>query len=389
VRILVLHNRYQQAGGEDSAVAEEIAMLKRHEHAVDYLGFDNESIRGVKGQALAAARAFYSFRSARAVAARIDAFRPDIVHVHNFLATMSPSVFFVAQQKHVPIVLTLHNYRLLCSNALLFRDGHPCEECVTRHSFLPGVRHACYRSSRLGSAVVGGSIALHSILGTWRNRVDRYIALSEFEAAKIAGSRIPSDRIRVKPNFVSSSLEGTGGGGFALFAGRLSPEKGLQTLIEADAENLLPMPVHIAGDGPMRAALQHASSRKESRLHLLGVKPRGELQALMRKATVLVVPSIWHETFGMVCVEAFAAGLPILASSIGGLPEIVEDGVNGHLFPPGDATALAGALGLFEDGSDEMQNMRRAARRKFETHYSEERNYRMQMQIYEELVHRG
>jgi glycosyltransferase involved in cell wall biosynthesis len=193
----------------------------------------------------------------------------------------------------------------------------------------------------------------------------------------------------VKPNFVSSSLEGTGGGGFALFAGRLSPEKGLQTLIEADAENLLPMPVHIAGDGPMREVLQRASSRKESRLHLLGIKPRGELQALMRKATVLVVPSIWHETFGMVCAEAFAAGLPILASSIGGLPEIVEDGVTGHLFPPGDATALAGALGLFEDGSDEMQNMRRAARQKFETHYSEECNYRMQMQIYEELVHRG
>ena len=389
MRILVAHNRYQQRGGEDAVVANEIRMLAEHGHEVDYLSEDNESIRGVKERVFAAGRAFYSTHSARSIAARIDSFRPDIVHVHNFFATLSPSIFFAANEKRVPVALTLHNYRLVCANALLYRDGHPCEECVDRRTFLPGVLHACYRSSRIGSAVVGGSMALHAAAGTWQKRVDRYIALTAFAARKISGYRVPMERIRVKPNFTSDLGEGTGGGGFALFAGRLSQEKGIQILIEADAKGLLPMPVHLVGDGPMDEILQQAATRQGTRLRPIGVKSREDLQKLMQRATVLVVPSIWYEGFPVVCVEALAAGLPILCSRIGGLPEIVEDGISGRLFPPGDAVALAYEMSRFVDGSDKLQTMRRAARKRYEENYSAERNYTMLIDIYRELIPGG
>jgi glycosyltransferase involved in cell wall biosynthesis len=386
VRILIAHNRYQQRGGEDTVVANEIRMLEENGHQVDYLGVDNESVHGVKGKVLAAGRAFYSVASARSVEERIDKFRPDIVHIHNFLVTLSPSVFYAANNKRIPVVLTLHNYRLQCANAQLFRDGHPCEECIDRHSFLPGVQYACYRGSRIGSAIVGGSIALHTALGTWRKRVDRYITLTAFAAKKMASYRIPSDRIRIKPNFARDLGQGTGGGGFALFAGRLAPEKGIDTLIEADIKGLLPMPVQLVGDGPMREMIQKAATQKESRLYPLGTKTYSEVQELMRKATVLVFPSIWYEGFPMVFAEAFAAGLPILSSRIGGLSEIVEEGISGRLFRPGDPAALGKAMKLFVEGSEELKNMRRAARKRFESQYGAERNYAMLMDIYRELV---
>ncbi len=386
MRILIAHNRYQLGGGEETVVANERRLLEEHGHEVEYLGVDNESIRGVMGKMIAAGQAFYSIDSAHRITGLIDRFHPDVVHVHNYLATLSPSVFFAAKRRKIPVVFTLHNYRLLCANAQLFRDGRPCEECIDQRSFLPGAYHACYRNSRSGSAILGGSMALHAALGTWQQKVDRYIALTAFVAEKMAGLRVPVDRIRIKPNFTFDSGQGSGGGGFALYAGRMAPEKGIQTLIEADAKGLLPMPVHLVGDGPLLQMVREAALREGSRLKPLGLLPHDEVQGLMRRATVLVVPSIWYEPFGMVCVEAFAAGLPILCSRIGGLPEIVEDGVSGRLFPPGDADGLASALRLFIEGSSELIDMRLAARFRYETLYSEERNYGLLMGIYQELT---
>jgi glycosyltransferase involved in cell wall biosynthesis len=398
VRILIVHNRYQQRGGEDAVVANEAAMLQRYGHQVDLLEFDNDAIHGVAASLLAGGRAFYSQASARIVAARIDRFRPQLLHLHNFLGTLSPSVFFAAQSRHIPLVLTLHNYRLLCASAVLFREGHPCEECIEKRSFLPGVQHACYRGSRMGSAAVGGSIAFHAVLGTWTRRVARYITLTRFAAEKMAGFRVPRDLIRIKPNFVPD-LESSPNPSltpdptpdpipapFALFAGRLSVEKGISTLIEADAGGQLPLPVHVLGDGPMSAALAQAARRPGSRLVPLGSRPPSEVREVMRKAAVLLLPSLWYEGFPMVCAEAFAAGLPVLASNIGGLGEIVEDGVSGHLFPPGDASALVRALHRFASPSPELAAMRLAARRRFESHYTMERNYQTLMAIYRELV---
>ena len=386
MKILIAHNRYQEKGGEDYVVAEEAAMLARHGHTVELFLVDNDAIDGPASMLRAAVDSFYSIRSASKITAVMDSFAPDLVHVHNFLPNLSPSVFFATQRKHVPVVQTLHNYRMLCANALLYRDGHVCEECVSARSFLPGIRHACYRSSRLGSAVVGGTMSLHAALRTWSIRVDRYIALTQFAAHKLSATRVPAEHIRIKPNFVAATSIGEGGGGFALFAGRLSPEKGLQTLMDADRLGLLQLPVRIAGDGPLMPAIQEAAARPGSKLQPLGATARPALQELMRSASVLLVPSVWYEPFGMVVIEALAAGLPVACSRIGGLPELVEDGVSGATFTPGDPVALSQAANHFATVTPDTRKLQQGARQRYEDRFSEQRNYEMLLSIYRELV---
>jgi glycosyltransferase involved in cell wall biosynthesis len=385
VKILIAHNRYQQPGGEDAVVAQEVAMLARRGHEVELLAVDNDSISGIPAQLTAAVHSFYSRPSYRRARKLLHLFRPEIVHVHNVLPTLSPSIFFAANDACVPVVQTLHNYRLLCAKATLFRDGSPCEDCLTEHTFRPGVVHACYRGSRVGSAVIGAGTALHTSLGTWSRRVDRYIALTAFAAEKLS-ARVPLDRLRIKPNFVADRGTGTGGGEFALFAGRLSQEKGIDTLLAADALGALALPVKVAGDGPMMDAVQAAAARPGSRLIPLGRVATTELEVLMKQAAVLLVPSLWYEGFPMVIAEALSFGLPVIASRIGGLPEIVEEGISGLLYQPGDPHSLLSALGSFAANPEGAAAMRLAARRRYLERYTEDANYAALMDIYNELT---
>ncbi|MGI4831778.1 MAG: glycosyltransferase family 4 protein, partial [Janthinobacterium lividum] len=395
VKILIAHNRYRQAGGEDAVVAAEAAMLRRQGHEVELLLFDNEAISGVRASAAAAIASFYSLPGYRQTAKMLAGFAPAVLHVHNFMPTLSPAVFFAAGAARIPVVQTLHNYRLLCANAQLFRDGSVCERCVEQRSFLPGVRLACYRGSRAGSAVVGGTMALHHALGTWSRRVARYIALSEFAAAKLGTFRVPRDRIRIKPNFVPDRgaaaavavPSGEHPQPFALFVGRLSEEKGLATLIAADEQARLPMPVKIAGDGPWRERVERAAQQPGSHLVYLGRQSEHEILALMQRAEVLLVPSLWYEGFPMVMVEALSLGLPVIASRLGGLPEIVEEGVCGLLHSPGDPEALAQMIQAFLNKPAEAKlAMRRAARQRYLDLYGEQRNYETLMKIYAEAL---
>src|SRR5215472_6051004 len=201
MKILVAHNRYQLAGGEDTVVAEEVRMLQQRGHSVHQYVADNDDIIGIWRQTVTAIRSLYSRPVVQEVSNLLDSYKPDILHVHNFFPSISPAIFFAARRHRVPVVLTLHNYRLLCVNATLFRDGRPCEACLVSRSFLPGVRHACYRGSRTGSTIVGASNAIHAALGTWSNRIDRYIALTQFAATKLGNNSIPREKIRIKPNF--------------------------------------------------------------------------------------------------------------------------------------------------------------------------------------------
>lgn len=385
MKILVAHNRYQLAGGEDTVVAEEMRMLVAHGHSVELHSADNDAIAGAKAQALTAIRSFYSRPSYDRLSAHIDAFQPDILHVHNFFPTLSPSIYFAAEHHRVPVVQTLHNYRLLCAGAYLFREGKPCEQCLDKHSFLPAVEHACYRGSRPGSAIVGGVTALHNTLGTWKNRIDRYIMLTRFSAQKLGEHLIPAEKIRLKPNFVPDLGIGAGDGNFILFVGRLSPEKGLATILEADRLGTLALPIHIAGDGPLADEVAKACERPGSRLTYLGRRSRPEVMDLMKRATALLVPSLWYEGFPMVMVEALSFGLPILSSRIGGLPEIVEEGVSGLLFEPGNPAALSGTIDQLASQVD-LPAMRQQARRRFEEQYTEDKNHQMLIDIYNEAI---
>lgn len=363
----------------------EAEMLARRGHDVQRLIVDNESIQDFGSQVVSAIRSYYSRPSYKMISKVMASFRPDVLHVHNFVPTLSPSIFFAACHANVPVVQTLHNYRLLCANAQFFRNGVPCEKCLQSHSFLPGVRYACYRGSRIGSAVMGSSMAIQETLGTWRHRVDRFILLTQFASEKLGGSRIPREKIRVKPNFVFDQGTGDHLGGYALFVGRLSEEKGIRTLLQADATKQLPLPLKIAGDGPLLAEVASQSNGCGSQITTLGHRSANEIVQLMKDATVLVVPSIWYEGLPMAMVEALSVGLPVIASRIGGLPEIIEDGVSGLLFEPGNDASLLDSLTRIA-GSMDAKTMCRSARIRYLKAYGEDSNYKTLMDIYREVA---
>jgi glycosyltransferase involved in cell wall biosynthesis len=230
-------------------------------------------------------------------------------------------------------------------------------------------------------------MAMHAALGTWQHRIHRYIGLTEFAAEKLVRTRVPVERLRIKPNFTCDRGEGTGDGGFGLFAGRLTPEKGIYTLLAADKARLLAMPVHIAGDGPLREEVERAARQPGSQLTFLGSLSSSELLLVMKSATALVVPSLWYEGFPMVVVEAFSLGLPIVGSRLGSLQEVVEDGVVGMLHEPGDAASLGNAIDRFTAMSaSEKQAMRSRCRKRFIDRYTEDRNYDLLIAIYSEAI---
>src|SRR5262245_60882422 len=233
MRILVVHNHYQQAGGEDEVFRAEAALLGERGHAVFTLTAENGPVHGL--HALTAARdAVWSTGFRRALSEMLRQTRPDVAHFHNTFFRMSPSAYYACRDAGVAVVQPLHNYRLLCPSATFYRHRRVCEDCVGRVIALPGIRHGCYRGSRGQTAVVAGMLTTHRWLGTWRQCVDSYVAMTEFARAKFIAGGLPADKIAVKPNFCAVDPGmGDGAGGYALFVGRLSVEKGIATLMDA------------------------------------------------------------------------------------------------------------------------------------------------------------
>ncbi|BDG26762.1 hypothetical protein TthSNM66_13980 [Thermus thermophilus] len=323
----------------------------------------------------------------RRVREALRAHRPDLVHVHNTFPLASPAVVHAAKAEGVPVVMTLRNYRLLCVNALFFREGRVCEDCLGR---LPwrGVVHGCYRDSRLASLGVASMLALHRALGTW-NLVDRFIALTEFARRKFVEGGLPAEKIVVKPNFVHPDPgPGEGRGGYALFVGRLSPEKGVGTLLRAWGLLGGRVPLKVVGDGPLADEVQEAARRLPG-VEWLGRKSPEEVYALMGEAAFLVFPSEWYETFGRVAIEAFAKGTPVVASRIGAVGEVTEDGRTGLHFRPGDPEDLAAKVEWLLAHPTELARMRREARAEYEAKYTAERNYQLLMEIYGQALEAG
>lgn len=378
MRILVAHNAYQQRGGEDSVVADEMALLRRYGHEVQRYGRHNDEIAGTSRSALAAGT-LWSARTAREVPALIRQFRPDIVHVHNTFPLISPGIYWAAAAQGVPVVQTLHNFRLLCPQAMFLRAGKVCEDCLGRLP-LAGLVHGCYRDSRVQTAIACVTLGLHRGLGTFQQKVTRYIALNEFCRAKFIAGGLPAGRILVKPNFVDIEAMPERSRSGVLFVGRLSPEKGLPILLRA--MSLLPgIRLRVAGDGPEACIMDGAPG-----VTALGRLNASEVRQEMSTAEVLVVPSIWYETFGLVVIEAFACGLPLIVSRLGALADLVDDGVTGLHFEPGNAAELAAKIQWALAHPAEMAVMGRNARQEYERSYSAERNYKLLMRIYDEAI---
>ena len=312
---------------------------------------------------------------AREFTAVLTQFQPDVVHVHNTFPAISPAVHWAAARAGVPVVQTLHNYRLLCVQAMLVRDAAVCEACVG-HGPWRGVLHRCYRGSLAASTAAAASLAVHRRLGTWRRKVTRYIALTDFAARKFIAAGLPAQRMTVKPNFVDLPPPPAGARIGLLYVGRLAPEKGLAVLARAAA--LAGVVVDVVGTGPMAAELAGAPG-----LRLHGALAPGEVYARMRAAAVLVMPSLSYEGFQRALIEAYACGSPVIASRLGGLIELVQEDHTGWLVEPGSATALAQALRRAVAQPEALAAMGAAARARYAMDFGPETNYCALMAIYE------
>ena len=379
MRILQLHNRYREAGGEDSVVRDETRLLRAAGHDVVEHHVSNPS------GALAAAGALVlspsNPMSARAVKRAVASHRPDVAHIHNTWYSLSPSVVQALKQSGVPVVMTLHNYRLFCANALLFRDGRPCEDCVGTHPWR-GVQHRCYRDSVVASAFAASTIAVARARRTWSTGVDRFVAPSWFLREKLVAGGIPAETITVKPHGVddpgarsappSSSRS-------VLFVGRLSHEKGADTLLDAwAARGASRLELVMVGDGPLRERLE---SRAVEGVRFAGWQSPAEVAHLLLGARALVFPSVCYENLPRAVIEAMAAGLPVLASDHGGPAELVRDLGPAWTAGAGDERAWADALTVLDD-DDAVDVAGAQARASFERQYTEEASLTGLLDVY-------
>ena len=309
--------------------------------------------------------------------------RADVVHLHNTFPLMSPAVYYAARAGGAAVVQTLHNFRLLCPGANFYRDGKPCEDCLGKSLPLPGVKHKCYRDSRAATAATAAMLSIHRAIGTWANAVDAYIAPTNFAREKFIAGGLPAEKITVKPNFVHPDPGvGAGGGGYAIYVGRLSHEKGLDTLLAGWEILGASVPLKIVGDGPLAADVKAAVARNPA-IEWLGRRPIDQVYDLIGSADLLIMPSNCYETFGRVAAEAYAKGTPVIASDHGAPADIVVEGRTGLRFKPGDGADLACKVRVALSDRSKLADMRRQARNEFETKYTGARNYEMLMAIYE------
>jgi glycosyltransferase involved in cell wall biosynthesis len=378
MRILFVHNAYQHRGGEDSVVEAEIALLRSHGHAVETYFRSNDDVGSMPALALAR-QTLWSNRTPRDLEEIISRFQPDVIHAHNTFPLISPALYWAAGRAGVPVVQTLHNFRLMCLNALFLREGKVCEDCMG-HLPWRGVARACYRGSHAASAALAGMLALHRGLGTYRNKVARYIALNEFCRRKFVEGGLPAERVVVKPNFVDFDAQAeTSRTGF-LFVGRLSTEKGIATLAEA-MRRLPSAQMRVAGEGPEAGTLEDAQG-----VVRLGSLPGEAVRQEMGRAMALIIPSIWYENFPRTIVEAFASGLPVIASRIGALADIVASEKTGLLFEPGNPRDLADKMAWALANPEHMSEMGINARSQYEAKFSAEVNYQRLMEIYDGVL---
>lgn len=386
MRVLIIHNHYQQKGGEDYVFDAESELLSAHGHIVDRLVFDNQAMLSVSGKLSAVAGLFYNPSSRAQVEAHILSFGPDIIHVHNFWSIASPSVFYAAAHHHIPVVLTLHNYRLICPSATLYYNDHIYEKSI--HSLFPldAIIKGVYRHSIMHTAALAGMVFVNHLTGTWQNRINRYIALTSFARRKFKESalHIPEEKLVVKPNFVKD--QGIGKperDNFFLFVGRLVPEKGIKTLLRAAAAGGFNLTV--IGDGPLAADVREASGHSPN-ITYLGSRDKTEVIETLKKCTAMVCPSEWYEGLPLTVLEAYSTGTPVIASGMESMLDYLDDGVNSLTFEPHNELDLVRRINQLRDNPSLATMLSHNARRTYERNFTPEVNYGLLMNIYEQVL---
>lgn len=373
MKVLLVHNFYRTAtpGGEDNVFRQERDLLLNGGMDVTCYTKSNDDVDVSDRRELVrtAADLAWSWRSYEELSDLIVRERPDVAHFHNTFPLISSSGYVACRDRGVPVVQTLHNYRIICAAATFHRDGRVCEQCSAVHLW-PAVWHRCYRGSFAGSLAMARMLRANWRRGIYEDFVDVFVALTEFAAAKFADGGLPRDRIVVSPNFVNSpSPASSGGGGYAIFVARLSEEKGIRVLLRAWRE-LREIPLKVVGDGPLFEEFRSAARADGLPIEFLGMRPRDEAIELIGTADLQVIPSEWFEGFPLVAVESYARGTPVVASNIGGLTELVIDGETGLRFEAGDAGALARSVRLLWEDDALRDRLRRGARARFEAEYT-------------------
>lgn len=384
-KILIVHNYYQIPGGEDTVVANEKKLLEEHDHDVLFYSRNNSELKHFSKlqKLILPITTMFNPKTYREVKRIIRENNVDIVHVHNTLNLVSPSVYYAAFSCKIPVVQTIHNFRLLCPGATFYRDGHICEECVSK-GLSCAVRHRCYRGSRLQTFVCVMSTWLHRRLGTYRKL--NYIFLTEFNRNKLLllnklnkKQLIDPERVFVKPNFTYPAATEKKNGEHYLFIGRIEEIKGADRIAEAFSQ----MPdkrILFAGTGTLLEDLKE-KYRDCSNVIFLGFMDRKSLDMLLSKAKAVIVDSQWYETFGMIVIEAYAAGVPVIVGDIGNVGDLVISNETGVKFRYNSTKELIDAVGIFEKADREWQD---SCKYTFEKRYSPEHNIDILNSVYEE-----
>jgi len=388
MRILLLHNRYQLLGGEDGVFDAECKLLESKGHEVLTYERHNNEIKDYSTlrKLVLSGKMVWSSESFRQIRTIIRDSKPHVAHFHNIFPLISPAAYYACKAEGVPVVQTLHNYRILCSMAKFVRDGSICEECIG-HPPWRGVLHGCYRNSRLQTLPVAAMEWVHSWLKTWNEKVDTYIALTEFARKKLIQGGLPAQKVVVKPNFLAHPPKPSfDHNGLVVFLGRLDVVKGLGTLLGA-WQGMRDIPLKIIGDGPLRAELEEKKGQYGlTEIEFLGQLPFKRCMERLRQARFMVMPSLWYEMFPLTIREAFACGKAVLASNLGSMAELVTDGKSGRLFNPGDPEDLVQKARWMIENEEEVIEMGKNARAEFEAKYTAERNYEILMGIYQKAI---
>ncbi|MER7764212.1 glycosyltransferase [Streptomyces sp. NPDC097619] len=375
MHVMVVHNRYASAqpSGENKVVDQEVELLRAAGHRVDRFERRSDDIGALSLPRKAALPLLVPWNPAvrTELAARLRAERPDVVHVHNVFPLLSPAVLAGCADAGVPVVATLHNYGQVCPPGTLQRDGRPCSACVGG-SALPAVRHGCYRGSRLATVPLALSLSVNR--RRWWTGVERFLCISAAQREVLVRSGMPAERLAVKHNFVPEpGVRREGPGEHVLYLGRLAEAKGVRLLMTAwdalTAAGGVGVPLVIAGSGPLEPEVTAwAAGRPDVRV--VGLYDTARSREAVARSVAVVAPSTWMEAFGLVVVEAMAAGVPAVAAGHGAFTELVEDGVTGLLHRPGDAESLADRLRLVASDPDRNDELGRAARLRYERGFS-------------------
>lgn len=384
MHILQIHNRYIHSGGEDFVIAQEKDILERDGHQVSQYFADNNAVNTAFLKVKTALKMPYNLAVKKNVSKYLKDLKPDVVHIHNVFPVLSPSVIDAAYELDIPIVVTLHNYRLLCINGLLYRDGEICTKCVDNSLALSGLLHGCYQNSNVKSIFPVITNHVHSKRKTWQNKVAKFIMLTKFTKSIFDNSylNIPAHKIVIKANFAPDQAPLYNKEDYFLFVGRLAEEKGILSVVEAFIRtgNVL----KIAGDGPLYFKLKQISFENTNIL-LLGFQTQKQLKELYSNARALVYASKWYETFGLVIIESFSFGTPVIAPDLGNASEFVENGLNGFKFNIDSLEDLICTVKKFKNSNIE-QKLRLGARQSYLKNFTPQQNLQVLLDVYRSVM---